>query len=88
MLEGSIPHGSRSDYQGTIRHGLGYGRELAGAGEHGRGSHCRARLTKSDSIGIDQRKMPDSEVAHRTRRRPNVEWVARAHQYDDQTLQV
>ena|SRR5215475_13474007 len=88
MMQFAAPDGGRPDYQTTVCDRIRYGLEFLCLCQNVGGAHRRARLAKRDLIRIDEAQVLRPEITHGSSRRPNIEWVAYAHKYDVQMIQV
>ena len=75
-----------SHHQAAIGDGLGQRRELFGLAQDLVGMYRRARLLKRDVIGIHQPQPRESEVAHGSGRRADIERIPRSYQNDPQVV--
>lgn len=80
--DGGGPHDERA-----VCDSLGDSLELFGTGEQRSGADCRARLTKSQLIGVQHAELEASEVAHGTGCGTDVERIARTDEYDAQAVE-
>jgi hypothetical protein len=84
-----IPASDRrgSDDQTAIRYSCGHFFVFLGAGEQLRGTHSRPRLPKPNFVRIHDPQAQESEVAHGTSCRSQVERIARGDQDDTQVIE-
>src|SRR5215471_1569255 len=74
--------------QSAIGYGFRNSFVFCGAGEQLRSSDCRPRFTKRRLVRIDQSEARETKVAHRPRRRPDIERIARGNKNDAKILEI
>ncbi len=86
MMQFAFAHRGGADHQAAVGDGFGHAAEDLRIQQHLRGANGGARTEVGGFPRSNQPKIPEAEVAHRTRRRADVQRIARAHQHDAQLI--
>src|SRR5512136_2540137 len=88
MLQFPGAYRCRAHDEGTVRHGVGKGREDLRTLQDVRRTHSRARFAKRRLEGIHEPQRANSEIAHGTGCRADIERIARGHENDAQVVEL
>src|SRR5262245_23199040 len=86
MLQKAMAARGGADNQSAVLHGVRKAVELLACFEHSRGVDCGFRFSISNVVGVHDTQSRKPEVAHRTRRRPDIERIAWRYEYNAQRV--
>src|ERR1700683_595187 len=88
VMQGSMPHRSGADDEGTIRYRFGHAAKFSRAGQQVSCADGRPRFAKRWLKGAGHVKPAKAKIAHRARRSADIERVAWRDEHDLQIVEL